>query len=222
MTAASSGPRSRPVSARRSAFRSPPTAFSSRTTRPSARGLASTQLAEARERLGRVDLDARPARARASAYSRASTRSRAPRSTGATETGTPTRAASSSSRQRRDRLDREPPDSRRGRGGRRAAAARAPRGSARTASAGMPCVAQRRDGRARRRASRASARPRRGSARGGRTPAARPERLEQPPMELPRSADGRCRGSTCVIAEVDVVDDGRELIGRRCRPRAGA
>ena len=32
MTAASSGPRSRPVSARRSAFKSPPTAFNSRTT----------------------------------------------------------------------------------------------------------------------------------------------------------------------------------------------
>ena len=58
MTAASSGPRSCPVSASRSAFRSPPTAFSSRRI---ARGSRSRldELPEARERLGRVDVSVR-------------------------------------------------------------------------------------------------------------------------------------------------------------------
>ena len=64
-TAQSSGPRSRPVSARRSAFRSPPTAFSSRTmSLPSSPLVASSREALQRRRRSSA---ARPAAARGSA-----------------------------------------------------------------------------------------------------------------------------------------------------------
>ena len=58
ITAQSSGPRSLPVSAIRSAFRLPPTAFSSRTSARASRAAvgAFDQLAEALQRLGRVAL----------------------------------------------------------------------------------------------------------------------------------------------------------------------
>ena len=88
----------RPVSASRSAFRSPPTAFSSRTI-----SLPSSPFARAAPRTARASA-APPRAARtgcgsriASAIARASFRSRAPRSARASSTGAPTRPASSSS-----------------------------------------------------------------------------------------------------------------------------
>ena len=92
------------------------------------------------------------------------------------------------------------------------AADRAPRGSARTASAGCRPRAATRPTR-RRRASRASCRRRRGSGRGGRTPAASRRAPRSAPGAAARSAGGRSRGHVG-DAEVDVVDDARELVGR--------
>ncbi len=173
ITVHSSGPRSAPVSARRRAFRSPPTAFSSRTMsrrRPARAPLG--ELAEALERLGRVLLRQRRGGGSriAAAYSRASSRSRAPRSAG--------RAAAARRHGRRAPRPRAP-RSRRSRaagsaarrGGRRARARRAPRGTRARPRPGCRARAAMRPSRPRP-ASRASCRPRRGSARGGRTPAA--------------------------------------------------
>src|SRR5581483_10081037 len=135
ITAASSGPRSRPVRASRTAFRSPPTAFSSRTMArassppsTSSRNRASVSGESASTTTGSSTCRA---------YSRASFRSRAPRRTGATETGTPTRAASSSSASE----PRASVESRRRRARSRWTSCRGSPSSsryARTASAGIP------------------------------------------------------------------------------------
>ena len=214
-----------PVSASRSARRSPPTAFSSRTSAcASASTSRSPRSRSSRKRSsvsrGSVGQRDRLGLERSSPrYSRASTRSRAPRSAGASSTGAPARAASSSSVIAAIASTASRADPRRGRGGRRAAAARARRGRRAPPRPGSR-VAQRR-------------RPIAPSARfesfcpssprispwwmysGG----SRAERLGQRAVQ-------RLVRPVVVAAdhvrdpEVDVVDDGRELVGRRAvRPQ---
>ena len=118
-TAASSGPRSAPVSARRSDAQVAADGLQLADDRP--RLVEREPLRRGGAQLGEP-LERRRARPSPSAtgcgsstrraYSRASTSVRAPRSAGTTSTGASAAAASSSSRHRRDRVDREPPQPR--------------------------------------------------------------------------------------------------------------
>ena len=134
-TAQSSGPLSRPVSARRSARRSPPTAFSSRTIAFAA-SLPSSPFRAARAARGSARASRARRAARRSAGRGSCARARAPRS-GRARRAAPARprrerrprAASSSSGKRRDRVDARATGCARGRSGRRGAASRARRGT---------------------------------------------------------------------------------------------
>ena len=156
----------------------------------------------------------------ARAYSRASTRSRAPRITGATCGGhaDARRELLVGHRARSPRS--RAAGSAAGRSARRASAGRAPRGSAAPPRRGCRRRAATRRSR-RGRASRASFRRRRGSGRGGRTRAARAERLEEPAVQ--RLVRAMVVAADDVRdAEVDVVDDASRAGRSPCRPRGGA